>query len=311
MKLGEKTGLAVGITATFVWAVGFIFIRGLTENLGVMTAGALPNLLSGTAVLLFKAKMTGLRAKDIRETPRAYWVLCGLMFLAFSITVNLSVGLATTNEQVVTSGLFRLVWPLLALILTIPLHKRRVSRWFILSVCLSFVGIILGNMRDGFTPMMLVQSFADIWLPSLLALVSSVFWAFYTNFLSKYVTEPRFDHLGLLMLTSGLIQGAAALILGETPQIGGQQIAEILFIGLVTGFLANTFWSFAMQSKRSHAIILVANFTPVISTVAVGLGLGVSITIWMVIGSALITAGTIWSKYCFLPEDVPVAEKRG
>ncbi|MCL2563797.1 MAG: EamA family transporter [Oscillospiraceae bacterium] len=301
MKLGEKSGLTVGIAAVFVWAVGFIFIRGLTETLGVMTAGALPNILGGTAVLIFKAKTTGIRIKDFRETPRAYWPLCGLMFLAFSITVNVSVGIATTNEQVVTSGLFRLVWPLLALIMTIPLYKRRVNRWFIFSVSLSFIGLILGNVSDGFTPRMLIQSFGDIWIPSLVALFSSVCWAFYSNFLGKYVTEPRFDHLGWFMLASGLIQGAAAVILGETPVFGTEQVLQILFIGLVTGFLANTLWVFAMQSKYNHAIILIANFTPLISTVAVALGLGVPVTLPLVIGSALIAVGTIWSKYCFLP----------
>ena len=299
-KSWDKMALPMGIAAVFIWAIGPTFIRGLTEGLGLFTAGALPNLIAGALVLLHKAKTVGLGG--LRETPKAYWLACGLTFLAFSIAVNLSVGLAYTREQVVTSGLLRLIWPVLTLILTIPLHKKRVSKWFIASVSLSFIGIILGNYTEGLGPLALAQSFVDTWMPSLIALISSIVWAFYSNYLGKYVKTPKEDHLGLLMLLSGVIQGILALLLRETPQFTLGQIGGVLYMAIVTGFFANIFWVRAMRSRHGHAVILFANLTPLISTVAVGLTLGVALTLPLVIGSALVAAGTLWSKFCFLPD---------
>ena len=291
----------MGICAVLVWSLGTTFARGLTEEMGTFTAGAIANFLGGVIMLLYKKKTMGLQG--IRETPRAYWLACGICFVAFSITVNLSIGLAYTREQVITSGLLRLIWPLLALILTIPLHKKRVSKWFVASATLSLIGIVLGNYTESLAPQALFQSLVDTWIPSLFAFLSSILWALYSNFLGKYAANPKDDHVGLLMLLSGLIQGVLALLFRESPQFAFHQIWGVLYMAVVVAFLGNFFWVSAMQGKRRHAALLFANLTPLLATVAGALTLGVPLTLPLVVGSALVAAGTIWSKYCFLPDE--------
>ena len=308
MKNRDKLALPMGIGAVFIWALATAFMRGLTEELGVFTAGAIASGLGGGIVLLYKAKTVGLRG--LKETPRAYWLACGIPFLAFALTVNISVGLAYTREEVVTTGLLRLIWPLLALIFTIPLHKRRVSKWFIASVSLSLIGIILGNYTEGLSPLILLRAFIDTWVPSLFALLSSISWALYSNYLGKYVKNPRDDHVGLLMMIDGGIKAILAVFLGETPQFAAGQFWGIFYMVAVNSFLANIFWVRAMGSGYRHAAILFANLTPLIATVAVALTLGVSLTLPLILGSVLVAGGTLWSKFCFLPDEGEEKKKK-
>jgi uncharacterized membrane protein len=46
-------------------------------------------------------------------------------------------------------------------------------------------------------------------------------------------------------------------------------------------------------------VVLASNFLPIISTIMAAVMLGVAVTLPVIVGSALVVAGTLWSKRCF------------
>jgi len=298
MKNQASTAFMMATLSILVWSFAGAVSRGLAEGLGTFTAGALPNFLGAIVLMLYKAKTVGLGG--FRDTPRGYWLGCGLTFVSFSVFVTLSIGLAQTREQVVISGLFRGIWPLLALILSIPLQKKRVKKWFIMSASISFIGMVLANFADGFAPSAFAGSLAILWLVSFLALLSSVAWALYSIFVGKYVANPVHNHLWVLLLATGVIQIALAVAFGETPQFGLGQLGGILYLGIGAGFIVNLCWIRVMQGPYSHTALLFFNFFPIFSTIAVGLTLGVRLTLPLMIGAVLVAVGTLWSRRCFV-----------
>jgi len=298
MKNQANTAFMMAALSILVWSFAGAVARGLAEGLGTFTSGALPNFLGALVLMIYKAKTVGL--KGFRDTPRGYWLGCGLTFVSFSVFVTLSIGLAQTREQVVISGLFRMIWPLLALILSIPLQKKRVKKWFIASAAISFVGMALASFADGLSPGAFTGNLSILWLVSFLSLLSSIAWALYSIFVGKYVANPAHNHLWILLLATGVIQIALAAAFGETPRFAVYQLGGILYLGVLAGFIVNLSWIRVMQGPYSHTALLFFNFLPIFSTVAVGLTLGVRLTLPLMIGAVLVAVGTFWSRRCFV-----------
>lgn len=303
----------MGLLGVLIWGTGNAFGRSLAETYGNFSSNGLNNLGAGILSTVTQIKRSGI--KSYKKAPLSYWLLCGPLYIIYRLTTNLSIGIAETREQVVTSGLIRLMWPLMTLIVAVIMFRdeNRVSPWFSVSVAVCFVGIIVANTdAENFSVLHTLKvMFVDAFWPSVLSLISSVSWGLYSNLNRKIVGDEDYDAAGLFMIITGVLCFGATIFVDEPRQFSIQQLGELFYLVVLSGFIGTMFWNLSMQKGNHMLIIFVANFLPVFSTVFTSVMLGVKLTVPVIVGSVLVVAGTIWGKACIVaapPKETARAE---
>lgn len=289
-----------GFAAVFIWSIGPAFNRSLTETLSTFTTGAVMNLGGGLIMLIQRLRTAPFG--PVRKSNPRYWLLCGVTYIVYMLSANASAGLAPNRETAIITGLLRSLWPLLALVLTIPINKAKARPALALAVAVSFAGILLANYSG--SVLSVFQNIRAALLPMGLALCASICWSLHSNFLPLTVTDEKGDYLPILTLITGAIQLVFAVALGETVNaFGWQQLGEVFFMVVLSTFAGNSLWNYAMKGKGRMAALLASNLMPVFATVCSTLLLGLKLTFPVVAGSVLLVIGTLWSERCFYADE--------
>ena len=292
-----------GILASLIWGSGNAFGRSLAETFGNYSATGLGNLGAGIISTLVQIKKTGL--KSYARAPLSDGLLCGPIYIIYKLTTNISIGVAATREQVVTSGLLRLMWPMMTLVVAVIMFRKenKVSKWFGVSILISVVGILVANTDvENFSILNTLRiMFVDAFWPSVLSIISSVSWGFYSNLNRKIVGEEDYDAVGLFMIVTGAIAWSVTYFVAEPQVLHLQQMGELFYQIVLSSFLGTLLWNLSMQKGDHLLVILVSNFMPVFATVLSAVMLGVRLTVPVVVGSLMVVAGTLMSKACIKP----------
>lgn len=301
-----------GILASLIWGSGNAFGRSLAETFGNFSATGLSNLGAGIISTVAQIKKTGL--KSYARAPWRYWLLCGPTYVIYKLTTSISIGIAATREQVVTSGLLRLMWPMMTLVVAVIMFRKenKVSKWFGLSILISVVGILVANTDvENFSLLNTLRiMFVDAFWPSVLSLISSIAWGLYSNLNRKIVGDEDYDAVGLFMIITGAIAWSVTFFVSEPQVLQLQQMGELFYQIVLSSFLGTLLWNLSMQKGDHLLVILVSNFMPVFATVLSAVMLGVRLTVPVVVGSLMVVAGTLLSKACIKPiESAQVKEE--
>ncbi|HIU78254.1 MAG TPA: EamA family transporter [Candidatus Avilachnospira avicola] len=293
----------LGFLGVLIWGASNAFGRSLAETFGNFSSTGLTNIGAGIISTIYQIRKTGI--ESYKRAPLRYWLTCGILYVVYKLSTNLAVGVAVTREQVVTSGLIRVMWPLLTLIVAVIMFRdeNKVSKAFPAGIILSALGILVANTEgDSFSLINTLKvMFGEGFWASALSVVSCISWAFYSNLNRKIVGEENYDAAGLFMIITGVIAFAVTFFIDEPQHFYMQQIGEVIYIVVFSSFLGTLFWNSSMQKGNQMLVVFAANFIPVFSTVISALFLGVKVTPFMVIGSILVVAGTIWCKKCVTP----------
>lgn len=301
MISGSRKYTLLGFVTIIIWGTSAIFTRNLSTNVGAYTSAALVNLIGGIVILLKQyIKKEGF--EESKEVPFRYWPVCGLLFVIYTASSYLSMSMVESDEAVVTLVLIRFLWPLFTLIFTIPILKARASFWLIGSVAVSMVGIIVAKLGDSVfdLPNFVHNMFSGDDLPGyIMGFVTAISWGLYTNLTKKYVGRKKVDGVGIYMILTGVILGGIACFVNEPREMSANLLGQILYAGIVVGSLANTMWNLSIKKGNMLLVVLASNFLPIISTIMTSFMLHVGITVPIIVGSALVVIGTLWSKACF------------
>jgi len=296
-RLKSNWPVLAGMVTILIWGIFPAFMRSITEAIGPLATGAIGNTSAGILFLLYKWRTTGL--KPIRAVPRQYWLICGVFYIAAVVASELSIGLAVDREQVLVVGLIRLLWPVVTLILAIPISKAKASPWLIGGLIFSSLGVMVTNLDPGAPAVgALFRAVLASGLPGVLSLISGTSWALYSNFFGKYVKTPAHDFVGLLLVVTGLGQGVGALIVRHPFDLVPRHGLEFFFLVFISIFVGTLLWNRAMGSDRKLVVIVLSNLLPLVTTVLTGLVLGVPLTWPILLGASLVVVGTVWSKRC-------------
>lgn len=295
----SKRFTVYGLIAIVIWGTSPAITRTLSESLGTFTSAALVNILAGLlSVTTQFVKGGGL--KNLKKVPGRYWAWCGILYVLYIITSYTSVSIAENREQVMIVVLIKFLWPLLTLILTIPILQAKASPWLIGSVAVSLTGIVVANLGDKIQDLSsFVEDISHSFLPYFLGLVSALAWGLYSNLARKLIGDSEDGGVGFFILATGLVLGAVSMTMNEPRVFTSSMIGNLLYQSVVTTFAATLLWEAAMRKGDIVVVAVASNYLPVITTILTALMLGVTITRPMLIGSALVVAGTIWSKRCF------------
>lgn len=187
-----------------------------------------------------------------------------------------------------------LIWPIVIVLISIPLLKQRVSKKSFLALFISFSGIILVSSQGG------GEFFNIQQLPyMLLALSTSIIWSFYWIL---NVKDKRDESVKLFL---GFFFGCIFLLLGsifiEHPfPVSLKHWSIDIYIGLFEMGLAFLFWLKALQFTSSTDKISNLIFIfPFISLIFIHYILGEEIHFTTLYGLILVVAGIFFQKTDF------------
>jgi len=334
----SSAATVLGILALVMWSTTVAFSRSLATALGVMTSPALIYSLSGAAGVAWLLA-TGRWRQTVR-LPRAYLFGCGALFVFYTVTLYLALGLAVTDRQAVEVGIINYLWPGLTLVFAVPILGRK-ARWTLWpGIVLAFAGVALasagttdaswsGLVEDlhargvpylqalaramvlawrGF-----VENFQARPVPYLLALAAGVSWPLYSNLTRKCAGDAPSHAVPCFLLASGAVFLLLRPFFQEETHWAARTAWELAYMALVPSLLAYSFWDVAMRKGRIVLVAALFYATPLLSTWISCLYLGVPAGWSLWAGCGLVVAGALVCKLSISDEEQPASavESRG
>ena len=162
------------------------FWRSLSEQLGPLTAAA--GVYAVAAVVVLISMLSGRQGRRTwRSLDRKYLYGCGTLFVSYMVFLYLGLGLADNRLQVLEVGLLNYLWPILTLLFSVLLLRKK-PHWLLLpATVLALIGIVLVVVPHAATPgpggwwQAAHEALLQHPLPLWLGLAAAVTWASYST----------------------------------------------------------------------------------------------------------------------------------
>jgi len=201
------------------------------------------------------------------------------------------------------AGTLNYIWPLVLVLLSIPMLRQKITGWSIMAILVSFFGIILISTHG----QLLTLRFSNP-LGVLLAIGSAIFWALYWIFnmkdrreeVSKLFLNFSFGFFYIL-LTIAILR-LLGLNWSRYPLLPWQGIAGSVFLGIFEMGITFILWMMALKlsattAKVSNLIYL----SPFCSLILIHFLVGEVILLSTVVGLVFIIGGIILQQYIRQP----------
>lgn len=109
----------IGLMAILLWSFMAGTVRIVSENFGATLGSALIYTVGGILLLMFR------RPAPIREFPKKYLIIGGLLFVFYESSISLSLGLASTGASSVEVSLVNYLWPTMMVLLSAGVSHRK------------------------------------------------------------------------------------------------------------------------------------------------------------------------------------------
>lgn len=169
---------AVGLMAIVLWSFMAGTVRIVAESFGATLGSALIYTVGGVLLLVFR------RPAPIREFPKKYLIIGGLLFVFYESSISLSLGLASTAASSVEVSLVNYLWPTMMVLLAAGVSRRRHAVWKVLpGAIVATVGVALAvGGNSGLDWQAAAGHIADNPLPYVLAFAGALAWSVYAVF---------------------------------------------------------------------------------------------------------------------------------
>lgn len=288
---GDPKATGIGFVSIALWGFAALTIH-LTRALPpfeVLTIG----FATGGALLTLWGYAMGRNLAFLRQPWHYYLVVVTLIFLnnaAFILGLRLA--------PIVVASLINYLWPILIVLLSVPLLGRPLRWWHFLGALLGFGGcawLMTGGSFAGFTDMLSGQHS----LGYAFAFGAALSWAVYSLVLRRFYAAVPTQALGAVFI------GVAALCALSLP-LGlafegsfntawrwpaGLEIVAIMIVGVGTLGLAYACWDYGAKKGDVRVMGAASYLTPLLSTLMLALAgdVVVSGTAWL--ACLLIIAG--------------------
>ncbi|MEN3190196.1 MAG: aromatic amino acid DMT transporter YddG [Atribacterota bacterium] len=293
----ENLNTIFGILAILFWGTTIAFSRSLTEQLGPLTAASWIYLLSGVWGAIYLISKPG-GIKRTFQLPVLYLIGCGALFVIYTVSLYLAVGLAFSREQVIEVSIINYLWPGLTLVFSLPILHKKAKITLILGVVLAFSGFYMATVESGmFSWEVFKGNFQVNYFPYLLAFMAAICWGLYSNLARRWAGHTEGGAVPLFLLVTGLVLTSIRFIFPEESSWTTCVVAELLYMSIFPTFLAYFFWDRAMRKGKIILVASVSYFTPLLSIIISSLYLQVAVkaNLWLACG--LVIAGAVICKF--------------
>jgi drug/metabolite transporter (DMT)-like permease len=245
-------------------------------------------------ILLFQRKLTLLKKLTGKEIMNSAFLGMLNPFLYYVVLLK-AYELLPAQE----AGTLNYIWPLVLVLLSIPMLKQKITGRSIAAILVSFFGIILISTHGHFMSMKFTSPLGVV-----LALGSAVFWALYWIFNMKEKREEvsklflNFCFGFIYIFLTIMILRLFGLTWSHYPILPWQGIAGSVYLGLFE--MGITFILWLMALKLSSTTAKVSNLiylSPFVSLILIHFFVGETILISTVIGLVFIVGGIVIQQY--------------
>lgn len=294
MRKGLDWPTTAGFIAILLWSGSVAFTRSLTEKLGSLGAGALIFTLSGALLLIVDLVRSPAETRGWFRvlTPR-YALGCGGIFILYTFSYNLAIGLAHDRHQAMELALLNYLWPALTILFSLILLPMRATWAVYPGVGGSLFGVFLVmTAGGGITWRSFSANVADNPVAYAAGLSAGITWALYSVLIRRWAPSGR-GSVSLFLIASGLsLSLASAAFPARTVLVSFRLVAEAVAMVMATA-LAYGFWDLAMRRGKVVRVAAASYFMPVLATLFSCVYLHVSPDPRLWVGSAIIAAGSL------------------
>ncbi len=183
-------------------------------------------------------------------------------------------------------------WPMVVVILSVPLLKQPLGRISLAAIAVSFLGVLVIATRGDLLAFRVSDPFGTV-----LAVGSALIWA---TFWLTNVRDDRDEVVKLLLnFAFGLVfVTIAALALSGPPSLDLRGIAGSAYAGVFEMGLTFVLWMRALSLSRTTAQVSnLVYFSPFLSLVLINVIVGETIRLSSVIGLLLIIGGIVLRRF--------------
>lgn len=282
---------AIGLWSTIGSA--FKLTLRFTDPAGLLLTASLVSAVVLLILLIFQGKTVQLKTVTIRQLLHS--ALLGFLnpFMYYLVLLK-----AYDILPAQMAGTLNYVWPLVLVILSVPLLKQKISAWSLLAILISFTGIVLISWQGDFQLDTISSESGQSKMAGVtLAVGSAIFWSLYWIFNirdHRDVVAKLFLNFcfGLLYIVIYL------LIFNRMGAIPWQGLVGGIYIGIFEMGITFVLWLNALKysattAKVSNLIYL----SPFISLIFIHFTVGETITAYTLSGLTLIVAGILLQQY--------------
>jgi drug/metabolite transporter (DMT)-like permease len=293
----QRQAYGYALLAVLCWStIGTVFKLSLRylDFLTLLLLSSFTAVLVLMIVMLIQRKLSLL--KKLTKNDVLSSALLGLLnpFLYYIVLLK-AYELLPAQE----AGTLNYIWPLVLVLLSIPMLRQKVTGWSIIAIMVSFFGIILISTHGNILSFRLSNP-----LGVLLALGSAIFWALYWILNMKDHREEssklflNFCFGFIYILITIAILRLLGLNWSRFPILPWQGITGSVYLGIFE--MGITFILWLMALKLSSTTAKVSNLiylSPFISLILIHFFVGEVILISTVIGLAFIVGGIVLQQY--------------
>jgi len=190
------------------------------------------------------------------------------------------------------AGTLNYVWPLVLVLISIPLLKQKISLWSVVAVLISFTGIILIATHGDISSLHFANPVGVV-----LALSSAFFWALYWIFNIKDQRETVTKLF--LNFCFGFLYTLMAVLLTKGFRLPGWEgLSGSLYIGFFEMGITFVLWLYALNySSTTAKVSNLIYLSPFFSLIIIHFVVGETILLSTVIGLFFIVCGIILQQY--------------
>ena len=296
----ENLNTIFGILAILFWGTTIAFSRSLTEQLGPLTAASWIYLLSGIWGCVYLISKPG-RIKKTFQLPILYLIGCGALFVIYTVSLYLAVGLAFSREQVIEVSIINYLWPGLTLVFSLPILHKKGKITLIPGMVLAFSGFYLATVESGmFSWEVFKGNFQVNYLPYLLAFMAAISWGLYSVLVRRWAGHTEGGAIPIFLLVTGLVLTIIRFIFPEESSWTARIVAELLYMSIFPTFLAYFFWDRAMRKGKIILVASLSYFTPLLSIIISSLYLQVAVKANLWIACGLVIVGAVICKFSII-----------
>ena len=234
-------------------------------------------------ILLARKKLKNL--KGLSFTDILYSAFLGFLnpFLYYTVLLK-AYDLLPAQE----AGTLNYIWPLVLVLLSIPLLRQRIKTLSILAIFFSFFGILMISTHGHIIRFKFSNPYGV-----LLALGSAVFWAFYWIFNTKDKMEAV-TRLFLNFCFGGIYILVTVFLIRPFRIPVWQGLLGSIYIGFFEMGITFVFWMMALKLSKTTAMVSnLIYLSPFISLVLIHFIVGETIFISTITGLILIVSGIL------------------
>ncbi|MDD5630382.1 MAG: EamA family transporter, partial [Elusimicrobia bacterium] len=262
---------AAGLGALLIWSASVALMRGVSENIGLLTGPALASLIGGVLALVW-TRLRGGSVCAMLDLPPKYLYGCGSLFVACNVGLYLAVGACLDRPQTLVVALVNYLWPVLTVALSVPILGRRAKAWLPAACVVAVAGTAVALLGGERLDLRFWATGRGLFALAM-GLVAAVSWGLYSN-LARLWGDPEQGAVPLFALATAAALGLLLLACPETPHWTLRGVIELCTVGTASLMAAYALWDMGMR-RGDHGLLGVCSyFVPVGSTVFSALYLG-------------------------------------